>query len=186
MDVNGTRFHLVLGREDWGRCSDERDRELDRVWRAARGTRKPATAWDGKRRELTLQPGVFEFPAAKLDRPPRLSDRRGAGRDRYGNWYWIDSGSDAIRAYSAGSETTSHFWAPSDEDRNPGAPQVGGFRAVTPPPPSARRLVGLAVTDDHYLVVGTRDPGGLLVFDLQSGGPPTTIAWPESLVRCLL
>jgi phage tail-like protein len=79
----------------------------------------------------------------------------------------------------------------------------GTFGPVTPlTPPPAQPLQGAAVTEDHFLVVGTLEAeagstggqaagarpdkpgppaaarGGLLVFDLLTGGPPSQLPWP--------
>ena len=40
---------------------------------------------------------------------------------------------------------------------------------------------GLAVTEERYLVAGTLEPAGFVIFDLHAGGPPLWIAWPEEV-----
>jgi phage tail-like protein len=157
MDANGTRFHLLLGRADWVACT-------------------PQPSWDDERAEVTLEPLVFRFPAGAADRPPALADRRGADRDRFGNWYWIDRDATGIRVLSVGGGSVTAFWpgAPGEEPPASG----GGFVDAEPPAACAPLpLAGLAVTADHYLVAGVVEPAGLLVFDLRAGGPPRRAIW---------
>lgn len=101
MDVNGTRYHLLLGYADWSACrfSDRDTRRLRDVWGATPPTdvdaadaddEAHALAWDGERAEVTLHPRLFSLLGTGGEHAVTPADRRGAGRDRYGNWYWID------------------------------------------------------------------------------------------------
>ncbi|RKH77985.1 hypothetical protein D7Y21_36495 [Corallococcus sp. AB045] len=190
MDANGTRFQLLLGRDDWARClqvdappGTTRPR-LGDIWSRIEKKEDPPSpprlAWDAEAAELTLQPKLFHFLAAPRDVAPGLEARRGAGRDRYGNTYWIGDDRRSLRVQSSGSGTVSLFWP--EELPSAGPSQEGGFGPVQPPaPPAPPLLGGLAVTSHHYLVVGSVEPAGLLVFDLHAGGPPLRILWPPGV-----
>jgi phage tail-like protein len=176
MDANGTRFHLLLGRSDWGRCSIE-GQPLSEAWDGQTGS-APELSWDAVRAEVSLRAELYRFIAGVGDQPPQLEDRRGAARDRYGNFYWIDRDRRTVKVLSSGSRRTSTFWPVAPEELP--SPSGGAFGPVATPPPSEPPppLSGLAVTDQHYLVVGTLEPAGLLVFDLHAGGPPLQYLWP--------
>src|SRR5438309_1358435 len=101
MDVNGTRFHLLLGVSDWGRCSLQESGEPPLLY-AAGGD------------EVTLRPLPFRFRAPGRQGAPGPLDpgvRRGAARDRYRNWYWIDTDATRIMVRSSGSGRTTVLWA---------------------------------------------------------------------------
>ena len=137
MDANGTRFHLLLGAADWSRCTDGDGHALGDAWRTgdAPAVEVPV-AWDRERHAVTLRPTLFMFTAAAKDVAPGLGDRRGAGRDRFGNWYWIDEHRTAILARSAGTQVTSHFWSPCDGvacDRPSGSGDFARQSASTAP-----------------------------------------------------
>jgi phage tail-like protein len=155
MDVNGTRFHLILGHDDWARC-DTTD-----------------VRYDDDRDELTLTALPFRFTgggAVPLD----PATRRGAARDRYGNWYWIDEVPTTVLVNSS-----DRFWGVEDATAAPHRAPGQQFEALDPPAlPPPLRLAGAAVTTDHHLIVGVTEPPGLLVFDLYAGGPPEQIRWP--------
>jgi phage tail-like protein len=183
MDANGSRFHLLLGRDDWGQSLVD-GRELRSLWEIESpllGESAPVVFVD-ERAELTLRPRVFRFVAAPKDTRPDLSNRRGAARDRYGNWYWIDESGLKIRVRSAGSRQVSDFWSAAIEAGCCKQSRPGDFQArdvAVPAPPLP--LSGLAITEDHYLVVGVLEPAGLLVFDLHSNGAPRQLLWPPEV-----
>lgn len=191
MNVNGSRFHLLLGREDWGRCSDgdtHEARTLRSWWDGA--VSSPAItldpklpAWDAELSELRLQSRLIELPATPGESPLSLDARRCAAADRYGNVYRVGDDRRSLRVFSAGSRRETTFWPAAD-----GACAAGADRTdfAPPPLPAARAVdvyLALAVTEDHYLLVAfargaTR---GLLAFDLLAGGPPVETLWPGSI-----
>lgn len=182
MDVNGTRFHLLLGQADWEACAAEPEGGapgVDPEGLAEPANGEPFVAWDARRLALTLWRRVFQLAAPS---GPKLhpTARRGAARDRFGNWYWIDEDERRILVSSAGSGKTTVFW-PLEDPRDRSGPAAGSFRPREPvPSPPIERLQGLSVTGHHRLVAGTLSPPGLLVFDLHAGGPPEHLLWPGS------
>jgi phage tail-like protein len=187
MDVNGSRFALLLGCADWSSCTDEDGAPLGLVCDPGSPPKTPADsglAWDPTRHELTLQPLPFTFTPGPADRPPQLTDRRGAGRDSFGSWYWIDPTAHSVLVQSSGTGLTTTYWpGGSAAADSPGAaadnPRLGGFSATAPVPVPARPpLRGAAVTEDNFLVIGVLDPPGLLVFDLQTADRPAPLPWP--------
>jgi phage tail-like protein len=190
VDANGTHYHLLLGYDDWARCSDGQT-ELRAAWERTQSPPDDSPpqdgdstlAWDATRNELTLQPKLFNFIAAKGDVPPALEKRRGGGRDRYGNWYWIDETRQLIQVHSVGSNVTTDFWPLPQSTVCVDEQEAGAFQPKDAQPPvMPRTLSGLAVTDDHYLVVGTLAPAGLLIFDLHgAGGTPQQLLWPTDV-----
>src|SRR5215217_6004888 len=183
MDANGTRFHLLLGRDDWGQCTVDTAsgrKSLKELWGLLAS--EPGFAWNEERNELTLEPRLFKFTAAPKDTFPLLENRRGAGRDRYGNWYWIDETSLKIRVRSIGSGLVTDFWPLEQKCRSPRPSSRGDFTPLAEEQPATPlKLSGLTITEDHYLVVGVTDPAGLLVFDLHTGQEPRQVLWPGSV-----
>ncbi len=180
MDSNGTRCHMLLGYKDWAACNDG-IQPLSDPWRrpATQDDDLPgALSWNSRASEVTLRRQLYQYVASPGDTPLTIDRRRGAACDRFGNWYWIDPAGRELLVLSAGSGDTTHFWSTGDGIACAGRPGYGDF-APTAPAPSVEALAlrGLAVTRDHYLVVGVLDPAGLLIFDLFSGGPPRQVTW---------
>jgi phage tail-like protein len=176
MDANGTRFHLLLGREDWGRCMTDSGESLTSHWNASppRETRA-LFDWDAVRGEITLRAELFQFPSLKQEvgSPPNTrgltpaapEDRRGADCDRFGNWYWIDESRTRILVRSIGSDQISVFWPQEVIDWE--VRKSGEFSASEPAIPGKLPILsGLAVTEQHYLVAGLIKPAGFVYFDL--------------------
>ena len=187
MDANGTRFHLLLGRDDWARCVDRRRvplRECLDAGTAADGADAPTLEWDAARQHLRLRARHFNLQPTRARRDGLAPDaRRGAARDRHGNWYWIGENGRDLLALFAGSTRPAPFWPAPTTSRPTPRVADGRFRACPPPsPPEVWRLCGLAVTEDHYLAVGVREPvPGLLLFDLHGSGGPRLRPWPRGV-----
>ncbi|HEV2801602.1 MAG TPA: phage tail protein [Pyrinomonadaceae bacterium] len=190
MDANGTRYQLLLGFDDWGECTDADGTTLRDRWRAAPPSENETklapesapVAWNAENYELTLQPRLFKFEAAPHDKPPKFENRRGAGRDRYGNWYWIDETEGRILVNSSGTNRTNVFW-PTEGSTTCAAEEKSPdeFKPVADVSCPPLKFRALAVTEDHYLVVGVLDPAGLLIFDLHAGGAPQQVWWPKGV-----
>ncbi len=182
MDANGTSFHLFFGRDDWAKCSATTDagQELlvETAWQTAAQQHAIGLRWNDEQGELTLEPRLFNF--APNGSAPAVENRRGAARDRFGNWYWIDETSTRLRVLSSGSSQTTDFWRL--DDHCPCGESEQDFQPVIDAslPPSIK-LGGLAVSENHYLVVGTTEPAGLLIFDLFGGGDPRQVLWPAEV-----
>lgn len=168
MDANNTRFHLLMGRHDWEPLLTGE---------------APNPSWDGERNSLSLRPLLFRFKASPNNEVPDLENRRGAARDMYGNWYWISGDGAEIIMLPMGMTQPQHYWSVADlVNQAPPALAEGDFGpAAVETAPTSLEFRGLAVTEHHYLVVGVREPAGLLVFDLHGGGPPDWLLWPENV-----
>ena len=187
MDANGTKFHLLIGQDDWARCvgaSDARTAlavDFERAPVPCGGTNGGGFAWDKSTQSLTLRPCLVEFQSAPNDVPPGppAVSRRGAACDRFGNIYWIAASSSELRIIPAATGRSTHFWSPGDGLTCQPDRRYGEFNPAAEAPPLPKlQLSGLAITEDHYLVIGVAQPAGFLVFDLHAGGPPQQLTWP--------
>jgi phage tail-like protein len=189
LDVNGTKFHLLYGCEDWGGCSLEgTDGTIQSLWDSVSPAVHPPLEWDCDMASLRLAREVPLF-RRQTDSPPLdVLARRGAGRDRYGNWYWIDEQESGIRCLRNSTYDSVSFWGSDTQATHASLAQVvdkGLFaaRLARPARPAAGKHVlrGLAVTMRNYLVVGDVTNKGLLLFDLYNGGNPTLQRWPDDV-----
>jgi phage tail-like protein len=180
MDVNGSRFQLLLGRDDWAGCTDSTGRALAGAWQQNGRTDIAEVEWFPTRQELTLRSLTPLVVSAPGDNQPTQADRRGAARDRFGNWYWVDETRTELRV-GATRKPSSHFWAAADEAAAGRDRRFGDFAFVSPPTLPPLTFGGLAVTTDHYLVAGIVDPGGLAIFDLLAGGEPARWLWATGI-----
>jgi phage tail-like protein len=185
-DANGSRFELLLGPADWGRCThadagDGVERPLAEGWATALGRDRLPLAYDCG--GIALSRRISRFRAAASDTPPDPARRLGAAMDRHGSIYWVADGGARITVLSGGSRGVSVF-AEATPPAAERPPARGGFAPLAPDVPVQRRLRGLAITTGQYLVAGRLPaagrPGGLQVFDLVAGGPALDLAWPAA------
>jgi phage tail-like protein len=178
VDVNGTRYHLLYGPDDWGRCLLDGETPLAGLWDS---NPPPPLEWNADASALRLRREAPLFRRAGRTPPLPLSTRRGAGRDRYGNWYWIDPQESGLRFLPASAYTSMPFWSAADRAASCTPAEATAFATCLPVPPATLLLRGLAVTARHYLVVGDVTERGLLLFDLHRGGPPALLRWPDEM-----
>ncbi|MGC2775397.1 MAG: phage tail protein [Bradyrhizobium sp.] len=194
MNVNGSRFHLLLGEADWGRCrvrlGNDAWHRLADGWSSATPPvitspvtdTSPPLVVDAWRDELRLQREPITLGATSGETPLALDARRTADADRYGNIYWIDGDRRRLRVWSVGSDRESAFWPDGPLDCSPAHSATrSDFAPISAATPVERTFHALAVTDDHYLVVAfiAAASKGLIAFDLMAGGPPVETLWPQ-------
>jgi phage tail-like protein len=162
LDVNGTRYHLVFGPQDWP--MDQRDRKWE---------------YDANHHWVQLQTEPYQF--TEVGPHQKVLSRRGSARDAYGHWYWISEDGKKIMAQWAGAKQAVELYPHLAGRRQPAEPR-GDFQPI--PSDAAiqpKTLSGLAVLADGYLVAGIPEldadnessRSGLLVIDLYAldGGP---------------
>lgn len=176
IDSNQTRYHLLLGQDDWSRCTTD---AISGIFTRSANT-LPLFSWDQARSEMTLGVRLNVFHSSPGNVPPTIDQRRGAAQDRFGNFYWIADNQTEILVTSSGTGITTHFWSSTDElSKECGQGDFSPSQPLIPPTPLP--FSGLAVTTEHYLVVGVVEPEGLAIFDLFHSGPPRRLLWPRSL-----
>ena len=183
MDANGSRYHLLLGKDNWAACLDgpgSLAAPLSDSWKSG-VENKTHLEWDPEHSQLILQPLLYYYVASPADTLPQVSDRRGAAQDTQGNWYWIGPSRQVIRTTSATSRNVLDYYPTPEpfvcppEDGSTFQPAEAAV--ITVP----LTFSGLAITEGQYLVVGVLDPAGLLIFDLLGGGPPVHSLWPAEV-----
>ncbi|MEO6092091.1 MAG: phage tail protein [Novosphingobium sp.] len=176
MNVNGSRFHMMLGMADWGRCTAGgtalQEAWDDRANPLMTDAIDPAIAgWDAASARLTLA----RLPEALLPTPGEAAltaaGRRAAAADRHGNLYVLSADRSGIEVIGALQRQAAAFWP---DPRYRPAPSGRAFEPIDPPRAELLTFTALAVTASDYLVVGFQSASGpgLLRFDLAAGGEP--------------
>ena len=170
---------------DWGRCTDAvTGQSLATVWAQETGSPPSVTSssleYDQNLGALRLRHDLPLFRRAGRTVPLDPSARRGAGRDAYGNWYWIGDDQASIRWRPTDDDVSASWWSASQLSASCADAGPSLFASCPPPPPTGLTLAGLAVTTHHFLAAGyvAADEQGLLLFDLQAGGAPMRLVWP--------
>ena len=178
MDANGLHYHLLLGKNDWAACRCAPSAAApDGEWLAIAARAELPAEWDETRQELRLKARPFKFSAAPRDDPPDFErQRRSAAGDAFGNWYAVSPARDKVVIWNecGGSD----FWPVATDGDGRGATFVDAADSAAS---TSMTLAGLTVTRDHYLLVGTENPAGVLAFDLYGGGSPLQFLWPSAV-----
>jgi len=167
VDVNGTRFQLIQGAADWQACLGD-------------GGAFPwlRLSLDKQSAYVSLTPLLPIVAPPKLGAPFDPQQRRGAAADRLGHWYWIGGDAQSIYWLPRGTRQVLSLWPRAAGAR---AQPAGAFAAAQRPLPAVPTLSGLAVTRHNYLVAGSIEPAGLLIFDLTSGAMPSLLLLPDGV-----
>ena len=191
MDIQGTRYHLLHGKEDWARCVGEDGAPLsesfavdDAPGPAPSGVPRSPLVFDEAGDALRLRRELPAFLLAGRIAPLPTAARRGAGRDAYGDWYRIDDDERGIVRLAAGERVSRPWWNAADPARSCADRPGAAFGTCAPGTAPDLLLRGLAVTTGQLLVAGFLGGplgNGLLVFDLRTGGEPARMPWPAGV-----
>lgn len=180
LDANETRHQLLYGEADWKRCYSASSPDVaDSGWLPLADYSGTAVEWVAAGQVVRLRALPFSFTAPVLDTLPNFEQqRRGAAADQFGNWYWIDSSTQKLRVWREGIAATD-FWPPAGEEDSPPTGEFAPLDTATASQPLS--LAGVAVSSEHFLLVGTLAPAGVLIFDLAAGGAPMHLLWPAGV-----
>jgi phage tail-like protein len=176
LNVNGSRFHMLLGEADWGQCR-ARGEPLQTTWddRADTGgtdaVDPEVPSWDSSDARITLALLPEELAATPGETVLDITSRRAAAADRHGNLYAISRDRSAIEVAGALQARGAAFWP---DPRYRPALSEGTFAPEEPAAPQPSTFTSLAVTASDFLVVAFdgAEGAGLLRFDLAAGGEP--------------
>ena len=180
MNVNQASFHMLLGRDDWGRCKVptgpvERI-SAEKFWPEAESDKAAtidphAPLWDARTGELTLAPGDELLLPTTGESAFEPEQRRACANDAAGNLYLVTDDGQAIRCVAAHDRTEQLFWP--DPRALPPQP-AGPFSDAAPEIAAPHSYIALAVTASGYLVAWWQgsDGHGAERFDLIAGGAP--------------
>lgn len=185
MNVNGSRFHMLLGADDWGSCTSAAPKpvRLAQQWDALVQDPK-FPAYDSMSGQLTLLPLVEPIPDTPGEPRFTPADHRDAAADRNGNLYVVADDRRGLLVRSAGDARVTPFWPFGLGRRR----NTRAFTDAMPDTPADTVLAGLAVTTGDFLIVGfiTDNAAGLLRFDLVGGGAPERTILPSGLIPASL
>ncbi|MFY9458643.1 MAG: hypothetical protein WAP57_02685, partial [Aquabacterium commune] len=139
-DANGSRFALVLGRQDWGQCRLDTaawpgQPLLDTLWSDEAESEAAPLAFDAAQASIGLAQRVSRFVPAKGDVAPSTAQRLGAAADANGNIYAIVDGGSRITVRNAGTGRVSTFWPVSTPEPTPEPGAFAPAEPASPPPP---------------------------------------------------
>jgi phage tail-like protein len=177
MNINRSRFHLLLGKADWGACTSD-DRLLREHWTPDLAdpefghTHAAVPSWDSGSERLSLTQRTEILPETAGETAVSVNDRRSAAVDRFGNVYAISRDRLAIDVTTSEiGDGAASFWP---DPRHCAATPDSPFVDAIPKIDSVRSFTAVAITCEHFLVAAFVSGGriGLLRFDLVGGGEP--------------
>jgi phage tail-like protein len=115
MDANGARFHLIYTKDEWGSLIQvDQGEALSTLWNDPKGELRFDVEWDADEQNLRLRQlprrDTLRRNDPASDFAAQLRRRRGAGRDRYGHWYWIGDDEQTLYFQDSKDRRTRVLW----------------------------------------------------------------------------